>query len=232
MAEEEGEKEVTLLGTWSSPFVLRVKWALRIKGVEYTYVEEDLRNKSPQLLQYNPVHKKVPVLVHRGRAIAESSVILHYIDEAWPHHPLLPHHPYEKAMARFWCKFEDDKLSPPLWRVLTTQAEEQREAHASAIESLGLLENELEGKKFFGGQTIGLVDVWFGALAYIIPIYEEITGLKLVEQRKLPRLCRWMEEFLSSPAVEGTLPPKDMLLPRYAAMREAFLAKAKRPEQQ
>lgn len=110
MAEEEGEKEVTLLGTWSSPFVLRVKWALRIKGVEYTYVEEDLRNKSPQLLQYNPVHKKVPVLVHRGRAIAESSVILHYIDEAWPHHPLLPHHPYEKAMARFWCKFEDDKV--------------------------------------------------------------------------------------------------------------------------
>lgn len=107
---EEADKEVTLLGTWSSPFVLRVKWALRIKGVEYNYVEEDLRNKSPQLLQHNPVHKKVPVLVHRGRAIAESSVILHYIDEAWPHHPLLPHRPYDKAMARFWCKFEDDKV--------------------------------------------------------------------------------------------------------------------------
>lgn len=108
--EMEEADEVKLLGTWSSPFVLRIIWALRIKGVEYEYVEEDLRNKSPQLLRHNPVHKKVPVLVHRRREIAESSVILEYIDETWTANPILPPQPYEKAMARFWCRFGEDKV--------------------------------------------------------------------------------------------------------------------------
>jgi glutathione S-transferase len=106
-------EKVQLFGMWASPYVYKVKWALSIKGVEYEYVEEDLRNKSSQLLEHNPVHKKVPVLVYNGRPVAESDVIIQFIDDAWSHRGgrILPEDPYERAMARFWARFVPDKVS-------------------------------------------------------------------------------------------------------------------------
>jgi glutathione S-transferase len=103
-------EEVLLFGTWESAFSRRVEMALKLKGVDYKYIEEDTANKSPSLLKYNPVHKKIPVLVHNGKPLAESQVILEYIDETWQGHPLLPKHPYERAVARFWAKFIDNKV--------------------------------------------------------------------------------------------------------------------------
>ena len=84
------QEEVTLLGATGSPFVCRVHIALKLKGVEYKYVEENLRNKSELLLKSNPVHKKIPVFIHNEKPIAESLVIVEYIDETWKNNPILP----------------------------------------------------------------------------------------------------------------------------------------------
>lgn len=104
MAEEN---RVMLHGMWASPFVKRVELALKIKAIPFEYVEEDLNNKTPDLLKFNPIYKKVPVLIHNGKPICESFVILEYIDQVWnkTDPALLPQDPYKRAQIRFWADF-------------------------------------------------------------------------------------------------------------------------------
>ena len=52
----------------------------------------------------------IPVLVHGGKPVCESMIIVEYIDQTWPQNPLLPSDPYERAIARFWVKFAEDKV--------------------------------------------------------------------------------------------------------------------------
>ncbi|WOL18116.1 glutathione S-transferase U10 [Canna indica] len=70
MAEDK-QKDVKLYGFCLSPYCTLVHLALKLKGVSYDYVEEDLANKTAVLLQLNPVHKMVPVLVVDGKPMAE-----------------------------------------------------------------------------------------------------------------------------------------------------------------
>ncbi|KAB2617562.1 glutathione S-transferase parA [Pyrus ussuriensis x Pyrus communis] len=54
---------------------MRVKIALAEKGVQYLYLEEEhllQKSKSPLLLKVNPVHQKVPVLIHKNIGTAQS----------------------------------------------------------------------------------------------------------------------------------------------------------------
>ena len=51
--------EVVLLDFWPSVFRMRVKIALAEKGIKYEYKEQDIFNKSPLLLEMNPIHKKI-----------------------------------------------------------------------------------------------------------------------------------------------------------------------------
>ena len=103
---------MTLLGFWASPVAMRVRIALAEKGVMFEYKEQSMRHKSALLLEMNPVHKKIPVLIHDGKPICESLVIVQYnIDEMWNQSPLLPSDPYERARSMFWADFVDQKVS-------------------------------------------------------------------------------------------------------------------------
>jgi glutathione S-transferase len=105
-----GGGDLKLLGTWPSPFAIRVKLALDLKGLSYEYAEEDLASKSELLLSSNPVHKKIPVLIHNGVPVCESNIIVEYIDEVFAGPSILSADPYERAIARFWAAYVDDKV--------------------------------------------------------------------------------------------------------------------------
>ena len=106
-------EEVKVLTSWPSMYGMRVLIALEEKGVKYEYQEEDPPfNKSELLLQMNPVYKKVPVLIHNGKPICESLIILQYMDQVWGSKQFLPAKPYDRALARFWADFVDKKVIP------------------------------------------------------------------------------------------------------------------------
>lgn len=105
-------ESVKVLSIWPSTFGMKVLIALQEKGVEYEYEEQDLLNKSQLLLHSNPIHKQIPVLIHNGKPICESRIIVQYIDEAWPPHgkSFLPSDPYQRALACFWADYVDKKV--------------------------------------------------------------------------------------------------------------------------
>src|SRR5690348_3525940 len=63
----------------------------------------------PEFKRLNP-RGVVPVLVHDGHVIVESTVICAYLDDAFPAPPLTPKTPLERATMRLWCKLPDDIL--------------------------------------------------------------------------------------------------------------------------
>ncbi|KAF8716927.1 hypothetical protein HU200_026029 [Digitaria exilis] len=106
---------------------------------------KDLGNKSDELLRSNPVHKKVPMLVHGSRALPESVIILRPARSSSPT-PSTP-----RTLAQFWCHFIDNKLGPAMDRAVFASTREDQEVAVQQVhDNLALLEADLRNGAFRG----------------------------------------------------------------------------------
>ncbi|XXG74742.1 hypothetical protein AAC387_Pa07g3387 [Persea americana] len=196
---------VVVLGTWASPYSNRARIALLEKGVEYEYKEEDLVNKSPLLLKFNPVHKKIPVLIHNERPICESLIIVQYIDETWNKtSPLMPGDPYERANARFWADYIDNKIYDCGSRIWMTKGEAREEARKEFIDCLKVLEGVLGQKQYFGGESFGYVDVALVPFTCWFYAYEKHGNFSV--EKECPKLMAWVRRCMKRESVAKVLP--------------------------
>jgi glutathione S-transferase len=87
----------------------KVRVALAEKGLDYREHLMTLRGDQfdAAYMKLNP-NAVVPTLVHDGRPVIESSVILYYLDEAFPAPPLMPRDPHERAKVRIVNKLVDE----------------------------------------------------------------------------------------------------------------------------
>ncbi|CAK9172224.1 unnamed protein product [Ilex paraguariensis] len=211
--------DVKLLGGWPSPFVMRARIALNIKSVDYEFLQEKVGEKSELLLKSNPVYKKIPVLIHADKPICESLIIVQYIDEVWTSGPsILPSDPYDRAIARFWAAYIDDKWFPSVRGIalIAEGDEEKKEAVQEVATGLELLEDAFpkcnKGGNFFGGERIGYLDIALGCFLAWLRVTEKLNNVKLLDEAKTPNLCKWAESFCSDAAVKDVMPETDKLL--------------------
>ncbi|XP_047059461.1 probable glutathione S-transferase GSTU6 [Lolium rigidum] len=227
-----GEGDVKLLGMLESPFVVRVRMALHLKGVSYEYIEQDLSNKGELLLKNNPVHKKVPVLIHNGKPICESLLIVQYVDEVWAASSpsILPADPHERALARFWAAYVDDKFFPAWLGILKAEVGEERDKKMS--ETLAVIE-QLEaalaqcsnGKAFFSGDSVGYLDLAVGCNLYWLDAMSKMFGVVVIDVARTPVLAAWADRFRESDVGKEVLPDGDIAV-EYAKKIQAYRAAA------
>uniref|UniRef100_A0A0E0LH86 Glutathione S-transferase n=1 Tax=Oryza punctata TaxID=4537 RepID=A0A0E0LH86_ORYPU len=194
---------------WANGFGMRVRIALHELRVGFGFVEEDLRirERSDLVLTMNPVHRSVPILIHRGRPICGSINILEFIDEVWGKRVdtrLLPADPLDRARARFWADFVDHKVFNTQTRFLKSKGEEKEVVKEELLDQLKCLEGVLGDRSFFSGDKFGFLDIVLIPFSSMFRGYEQHGGFDL--NAECPFLMQWVKRCKEKESVRQVLP--------------------------
>lgn len=189
------------------PYAQRTEILLRVKGIDYEAIQIDISQpRPPALLAVNPLGK-VPVLIHRDRALNESSIINEYLDEVYPDTPLLPADPYQRAQSRLLIDYCNSQFSANHYRLLMEQRPERRpQAEAAVLADWRWLDAFLmrinpDGR--YAGDTFGMVDLSYAPFFARFVLNTYFWDFRLPDG-ELARVRRWAEALQEHPAVRAT----------------------------
>jgi len=148
----------------------RVRLVLAEKGVAVDIVDVDPRNMPEDLYDLNPYHT-LPTLVDRDLVLYESQVIMEYLDERFPHPPLLPVYPVARAQSRLfiyriekdWCDFVDTIVEG---KAKDTVIDKARKDLRESLVSIAPI---FADKPFFMSDDFTLVDCCVAPILWRLP---------------------------------------------------------------
>ena len=167
MAEVAKRSIMTLYSGSTDIYSHQVRIVLAEKGVNFEVIDVDPDNKPEDLVDLNP-YNTVPTLVDRDLVLFESRIIMEYLDERFPHPPLMPVYPVARARSRLMMhRIERDWYT--LLRVIQDpkeKAKDQDKARKDLRDSLITLAPVFSDNPFFLSEEFTLVDCCLAPLLW------------------------------------------------------------------
>jgi len=159
----------------------QVKIVLAEKGVAYNVKEVDTKEKLAELKKINS-YGELPTLVDRDLVLYNSKVILEYLDERFPHPPLLPVYPILRAKSRLTMeRIELDWYG----KIKSAESSKSSDVKESLLQELIQELNELspifEESPYFLSKEFSLLD------CYLIPMFFKIESMGIDLNKSLSK---------------------------------------------
>jgi glutathione S-transferase len=184
---------ITLYDNAFSPFARKVRLVLDHKGIAYDVVD-GLRPRNRAALEKVNGRVEVPVLVHAGVTVANSSDIVAYLERVFPEKPVYPSATSDWVRARAWERCSDTLVDAILvdisYWVWAARPDQMPDGLLDAARKdldrvYAALERELQGREFICG-ALSIAD---------LALFPQITGTKLldvaIDGARFPSLLAW-----------------------------------------
>ncbi|MAR92346.1 MAG: glutathione S-transferase [Pseudomonadales bacterium] len=197
---------ITLYGASLSPFVRKVCVALAEKDLPFEQVQIDPSRLPDDYYDLNPLGR-IPALKDDAKALADSAVIVAYLDRQYPQQPLSHADPYLQAKVQWFEKYADYELAPlttfGVFRqrvLMPLRKQPQDEAVVqTSLEQLpsllDYLEASLQDNDFMVGDRLTVADI---AIASQFVNFGH--GREKIDHQRWPQLTAYVERLHQRPS--------------------------------
>ncbi len=192
---------MTLFSDARDHYSHRVCMVLAEKGVTCDIVDVDPNKKPEDLAEINP-YNSLPTLLDRDLVLYEANVIMEYLDERFPHPPLLPVYPVQRALSRLWISRVEKEWSNKLDLLMAGKGRETvlTKARKELRESIIAIAPIFGEKPYVMNDEFSLVDC---CVAPILWRLKEV-GITLPEKSTRP-LHKYMQTMFEREAFRASL---------------------------
>ncbi|WP_267963126.1 stringent starvation protein SspA [Marichromatium gracile] len=159
---------MTLYSDPVCPYCHRVRMVLAEKGISVDVVDVDAHDLPDEVMDFNP-YGTVPTLVDRDLRLYESQIIMEYLDERFPHPPLLPVDPVSRANARLFMYRIDRDWYALMRRIAMGDQKEATQARKELLESLIVTAPVFGAHPYFMSEEFSIVDCCVAPLLWRLP---------------------------------------------------------------
>ena len=196
---------MTLYSDPVCPYCHRVRMVLAEKKIGIEIIDVDADDLAPEILGLNP-YGTVPILVDRDLHLYESQIIMEYLDERFPHPPLLPIDPVARANARLFMYRVDRDWYGLMRDILRGSQKEAKAARIALTQGLTETAPLFGVNPFFLSDEFSLVDCTIAPLLWRLPALGIELPPEAVEvTRYATRIFEWPSFRLSLSDAEREL---------------------------